>query len=67
MQTEKKTAYVSYIHRWRKNLAKIHELARKTLLEASDHQKRQYDIRSNTNYNRQGDKVLSLVLPKGKI
>ena len=41
----------------RKNLAKIHELAREKLLEASDQQKRQYDIRSNTNSYRQGDKV----------
>ena len=41
----------------RKNLAKIHELARQKLLDSSDHQKRQYDIRSNTKSYRQGDKV----------
>ena len=41
----------------RKNLAKISELAWEKLLEVSDHQKCQYDIRSNTKSYRQGDKV----------
>ena len=57
IQTGKNITYASYIHGLRKNLAKSHELAREKLLAASDQQKRQYDIRSNINSYRQGDKV----------
>ena len=57
VKTEENVTCVSYIQGLRQNMAKIHELARDKLLEASDNQKRHYDIRSNTHSYRQGDKV----------
>ena len=47
----------SYIHNLKQNMAKIHDLAREKLLEASDNQKRQYDMRSYTNNYKQRDRV----------